>query len=114
MKVIYELLYFSKVGWFGGISKVRWEYFKLFTDSSMEPTFIVVSTHSPVQDYLEECQYFGGTVVREYPSEIMSKERKLTLYRNFQLRKLNFGGAPAIFHAADYIKPFFYVDKEHV
>ena len=107
MKVIYDLIHFSKVGWFGGISKVWLEYFKLLPGSPIEPTFIVGPAHSPVQDYLEEQQYFGGTVVRESPSGIMRKARKLALYRNFQLLKLNFGGAPAIFHSTDYINPLF-------
>jgi len=104
MNVTYDLIYFSLQS-FGGISRMWEELFKQLPDPDIDPTFIAGPAGNMAQDYLEQNNFCGGTVVREEASGFYQKLRRLGFYRNLHLMGENLKGGERIFHSTDYINP---------
>jgi glycosyltransferase involved in cell wall biosynthesis len=104
MNVTYDLIYFSLQS-FGGISRMWMELFKQLPDANINPTFIIGPAENMAQDYLEQNNFFGGTVVQEEATGFYQKLRRLGFYRNLHLMGMNPKGDERIFHSTDYINP---------
>lgn len=104
MRVIYDLIFFSKEI-FGGISRMWMEHFKLLSMHQIEPVFIIGPSKNLTQEFLETNEYFGGKVIKENPVWKFKGLRQLSFYRNWQLLKVNINNNGCIFHSTDYINP---------
>ena len=107
MKILYDLVYFSKEQQ-GGISKMWLEYFKLISSSNIDANFIVdLNTKNITNDYLKENNFFDYPVILDKINSnlpFIKKAKNLSFFRNFKL-PLIIPKSTEIFHSTDFINP---------
>jgi mannosyltransferase len=105
MKIIYDLIYFSKEQ-HGGISTMWKELFNLLPMVDIEPAFILPQNiDNTTNDYLKQVNYFEQSVFSDrvyFNSRILKRLSGLGLFRSFLLLKYLY---------KDYINPIIPLNK---